>query len=51
MPGTEPVIHAEHLEKRYGRTVAVADVSLTVHRGEIVGVLGRNGAGKTPPSR
>lgn len=47
MPGAEPVVHAEHLEKRYGRTVAVADVGLTVHRGEIVGVLGRNGAGKT----
>lgn len=47
MPGADPVIHAERLEKRYGRTVAVADVSLTVHRGEIVGVLGRNGAGKT----
>ncbi|GIG37306.1 ABC transporter ATP-binding protein [Cellulomonas pakistanensis] len=42
-----PVIHAEHLRKSYGRTVAVADVSLTVRRGEIVGVLGRNGAGKT----
>lgn len=47
MPGDEPVIHAEHLHKRYGRTVAVADVGLTVRRGEIVGVLGRNGAGKT----
>jgi ABC-2 type transport system ATP-binding protein len=47
MPGTDPVIHAEHLSKRYGRTVAVADVSLTVHRGEILGVLGPNGAGKT----
>lgn len=46
-PATEPVIRAEHLRKSYGRTVAVADVSLTVHRGEIVGVLGRNGAGKT----
>lgn len=47
MPRDEPVIHAEHLHKRYGRTVAVADVGLTVRRGEIVGVLGRNGAGKT----
>jgi ABC-2 type transport system ATP-binding protein len=47
MPSEAPVIHAEHLQKRYGRTVAVADVSLTVARGEIVGVLGRNGAGKT----
>jgi ABC-2 type transport system ATP-binding protein len=47
MPTPEPVIHAEHLHKRYGGTVAVADVSLTVTRGEIVGILGRNGAGKT----
>ena len=47
MPAAAPVIHAQHLEKRYGRTVAVADVSLTVARGEIVGVLGRNGAGKS----
>jgi ABC-2 type transport system ATP-binding protein len=41
------VIRAEHLHKRYGSTTAVADVSLTVDRGEILGVLGRNGAGKT----
>ncbi|QZN85854.1 ABC transporter ATP-binding protein [Cellulomonas sp. C5510] len=47
MTRTEPVIHAEHLHKRYGSTVAVADVGLTVQRGEIVGILGRNGAGKT----
>ncbi|RMI09729.1 ABC transporter ATP-binding protein [Cellulomonas triticagri] len=43
----DPVIRVDHLRKTYGRTVAVADVSLTVGRGEIVGVLGRNGAGKT----
>lgn len=42
-----PVVRAEHLSKSYGRTRAVADVSLTVGRGEIYGVLGRNGAGKT----
>lgn len=42
-----PVITATGLSKRYGLTVAVDDVALTVHRGEIVGVLGRNGAGKT----
>jgi ABC-2 type transport system ATP-binding protein len=45
--GDDAVIRVEHLSKRYGSTVAVADVSLTVARGEIVGVLGRNGAGKT----
>jgi len=35
------------LRKRYGRQQAVADVSLTVGRGEVVGLLGPNGAGKT----
>lgn len=42
-----PVIVVRNLAKRYGRTVAVADVSLTVERGEIFGLIGPNGAGKT----
>jgi ABC-2 type transport system ATP-binding protein len=41
------VIEVEHLHKSYGGTVAVDDVSFTVHQGEIFGILGRNGAGKT----
>ena len=41
------VIEVEGLRKRYGDTVAVADVSLTVEAGEIFGILGPNGAGKT----
>ncbi|MGB3954824.1 MAG: ABC transporter ATP-binding protein, partial [Brooklawnia sp.] len=43
----EAVIDVQHLRKTYGATVAVADVSLTVRRGEIFGILGPNGAGKT----
>jgi len=35
------------LRKRYGRKIAVADVSLRVAEGEIFGILGPNGAGKT----
>ncbi|NCT91303.1 ABC transporter ATP-binding protein [Cellulomonas sp. APG4] len=42
-----PVIEVENLRKTYGATTAVADVSLTVARGEVLGVLGPNGAGKT----
>lgn len=41
------VITVDHLSKRYGQTVAVADVSFEVARGEIFGLLGPNGAGKT----
>jgi ABC-2 type transport system ATP-binding protein len=43
----EPVVQVEHLRKEFNGTVAVADVSLHVQRGEIVGLLGANGAGKT----
>jgi ABC-2 type transport system ATP-binding protein len=42
-----PVIAVSHLGKRYGRTVAVDDVSLEVFDGEIFGLIGPNGAGKT----
>jgi ABC-2 type transport system ATP-binding protein len=41
------VIEIEHLHKRYGDVTAVEDVSLTVERGETLGIAGVNGAGKT----
>jgi len=40
-------IEVDRLTKRYGATVAVDDVSFTVADGEIFGLLGRNGAGKS----
>ena len=46
MPG-EVVIRAEGLTKRYGATLAVDHVDLEVGAGEIVGILGPNGSGKT----
>ena len=41
------IIEVEHLQKRYGETLAVDDVSLAIEEGEIFGILGPNGAGKT----
>ena len=35
------------LTKRYGRSTVVNDVSLTIPRGSIFGLLGLNGAGKS----
>ncbi|OLT48790.1 multidrug ABC transporter ATP-binding protein [Saccharomonospora sp. CUA-673] len=40
-------LEVRHLHKRYGRRVAVDDVSFTVEEGEIFGIIGSNGAGKT----
>lgn len=41
------MIETQHLSKHFGSVKAVNDVSLSIGRGEIVGLLGRNGAGKT----
>jgi ABC-2 type transport system ATP-binding protein len=42
-----PVIVTSDLAKHYGKIKALKEVSLTVERGEIFGLLGQNGAGKT----
>lgn len=41
------IIQAEHLTKKYGDLTAVNDVSMSVERGELVGIIGPDGAGKT----
>ena len=42
-----PVLEIGHYQKRYGKKVAVRDLSLTVEPGDIYGFIGHNGAGKT----
>lgn len=48
---TDNVITADKLTKRYGDFVAVDHISFEVHKGEIFGFLGANGAGKTTAMR
>ena len=46
LPAAE-VLQVESLRKEYGRVVAVDQVSFTLRRGELVGMVGPNGAGKS----
>jgi ABC-2 type transport system ATP-binding protein len=45
------VIRTDKLTKRFGDFVAVNEISFEVHKGEIFGFLGANGAGKTTAMR
>ncbi|HIZ35733.1 MAG TPA: ATP-binding cassette domain-containing protein [Candidatus Ruania gallistercoris] len=46
-PPRLPVLAAEGITKRFGAVEALLDVSMTVHRGEVVGLVGDNAAGKS----
>ena len=41
------MVEAEHLTKAYGKHIALRDVSFTLEKGKLYGLLGVNGAGKT----
>jgi ABC-2 type transport system ATP-binding protein len=47
----EPVLTLEHVTKRFGRVMALDDVSLAVPPGVVFALLGENGAGKTTAIR
>src|SRR3954454_21514158 len=42
-----PAIELRHIDKRFGNVHANCDVSLTIRRGSITGIVGENGAGKS----
>ena len=50
-PGTETVIEAEDLTRRFGKQVAVDGLDLLIRQGEIFGLIGPDGAGKTTTLR
>ena len=44
---SEPIVVTRALTKKYGAAAAVEDVDLCLEKGQIYGLVGRNGAGKT----
>src|SRR5206468_3020279 len=46
-PPPAVLLEVEHVDLRYGRVQVLFDVSLTIHPGEFVALLGTNGAGKS----
>jgi ABC-type sugar transport system ATPase subunit len=47
MADAQPILQVKNLFKRFGGLIAVDHVSLDIHPGEVVGLLGDNGAGKS----
>lgn len=43
----KPIIELKNIVKRFGNVEALSGVSLTVRKGEVLGLLGDNGAGKS----
>src|SRR3989442_8725630 len=46
-----PVVEIRSITRRFGKITAVDDVSFEIHAGEIFGILGPNGSGKTTAIR
>lgn len=44
---SDVVVQTEHLTKSFGHLVAVEDLNLEIHQGQVFGFLGPNGSGKT----
>jgi len=51
MNSVEPIIETRGLIKRFDATAAVDELTFTVDRGEIFGLVGPDGAGKTTTMR
>ncbi|MCK5445326.1 MAG: ABC transporter ATP-binding protein [Rhodospirillaceae bacterium] len=47
MTDSSPILKVEGLEKTFGAVVAASNINIDVQPGEIIGIIGANGAGKT----
>lgn len=45
--GKEVIVKVKHMDKRFGSTVALNNVNIEIRRGEIQGLIGENGSGKS----
>ena len=50
-PGAAAAVHTDHLRKSFGKLIAVDSLDLAVNPGEVFGLLGPNGSGKTTTVR
>lgn len=48
---SSPILRTENLTKQYGDNVALKDLNITIHKGEVFGYIGPNGSGKTTTFR
>lgn len=47
MNAVPPVLKLTRISRTFGKIKAVSDVSLTIEKGEVIGLIGENGAGKS----
>jgi ribose transport system ATP-binding protein len=43
----EVILEIKHMHKAFGSTIALKDVDITLYKGEIRGLVGENGSGKS----
>ena len=44
---TETILEIKHLKKSYGENQVLKDISLTIHQGEVISIIGSSGSGKS----